>query len=383
MSAPDQGRLVALLEHLVGFDTQNPPGQEAAAAAMLADMLRGFGMDAQARPVAPGRANAVAVLRNGPGPVVAFNSHIDTVPVGDGWSGDPLRLAERGGRLHGRGACDAKGSIAAMVEACRLLAAARADWSGTLVAAFVADEEINSIGAKAVAAGFPAFDAVIVGEPTDNEVLSAHRGCVRPLIRVRGTTAHSSRPDLGVNAINGAARLLGAIEAHDRDLGLRSHPLVGRACVTATRIEGGFADNIVPDRCDLVLDRRLLPGEDPQAALAELRALLERARDSHDVIADLVEVRVSAAGCETPPTAPVVRAALAAASRRGRSPVAGGLTGGCDLVHFSAVGSPGIILGPGSLDIAHKPDEYVLTTALVEASLIYRDIMLGLCAGVG
>jgi acetylornithine deacetylase/succinyl-diaminopimelate desuccinylase-like protein len=105
MSDPDTERLVALLERLVAFDTQNPPGQEAAAAAMLVEVLRGCGMDAEVRPVAPGRANAVAMLRNGPGPVVAFNSHIDTVPVGTGWASDPLRLVERGENLFGRGAC--------------------------------------------------------------------------------------------------------------------------------------------------------------------------------------------------------------------------------------------------------------------------------------
>jgi len=268
----------------------------------------------------------------------------------------------------------------AMAEACRLLAEDRTAWHGTIVAAFVADEELNSRGSKAVAAEFPPFDAVIVGEPTDNAVLSAHRGVVRPLIRVHGRTAHSSRPYLGINAINGAARLLAAVEAHDRDLNTRAHPLVGRACITCTQIQGGFADNIVPDRCDIVLDRRLLPDEDPEAALAELRALLERARDGADVIAELVHVRGIAGGSETPTSAPVVQAALAAAARHGASPIAGGLTGGCDLVHFRATGSPGIILGPGSLDLAHKPDEYVPREALTQASLIYRDIALGLLA---
>jgi acetylornithine deacetylase/succinyl-diaminopimelate desuccinylase-like protein len=375
MSAPDEARLVGLLDRLVAFDTQNPPGQEAAAAAVLVEELRGFGMEAELRTIAPGRANAVGVLRNGAGPAIAFNSHIDTVPVGTGWSGDPLRLRAKDGRLYGR---DAKGSIAAMAEACRLLALSRDAWSGTLVATFVADEEVTATGSRTVAGQFPAFDAVIVGEPTDNEVLSAHRGCFRPLIRVHGTTAHSSRPDLGVNAINGAARLIGRIEAYDRDIGRRTHPLVGRACVTTTQIAGGFADNVVPDRCDIVLDRRLLPGEAPEIAMAELQALLQRARDSDDVIADLVEVRAAAGGCETPPTARVVRAALAAASRQGRSKVAGGLTGGCDLVHFHALGSPGIILGPGSLSLAHKPDEYVPQAELAQASLIYRDIVLGM-----
>jgi acetylornithine deacetylase/succinyl-diaminopimelate desuccinylase-like protein len=342
---------------------------------MLAEELRGFGMEAVANAVAPGRANAVGILRNGAGPVLAFNSHIDTVPVGTGWSSDPLVLRERDSLLFGRGACDAKGSITAMAEACRMLADDRAQWSGTLVAAFVADEELNSRGAKAVANDFPPFDAVIVGEPTDNAVLAAHRGVIRPLIRVHGRTAHSSRPYLGINAINGAARLLGAISAFDDELAHRCHPLVGRAYITATQIHGGFADNIIPDRCDIVLDRRLLPSEAPDAAMAEIVALLERARDGADVIAEFVEMRGAAGGHETPVSADIVQAALAAAARHGASPHAGGMTGGCDLVHFRA---PGVVLGPGSLDRAHTPDEYVPRDALTQAALIYRDTALNL-----
>jgi acetylornithine deacetylase/succinyl-diaminopimelate desuccinylase family protein len=382
VSAPDSARLAGLLERLVAFDTQNPPGQETAAAEMLAEELRGYGLEAAARPVAhegfPPRANAVGILRNGPGPVICFNSHIDTVPVGVGWGSDPLRLIQRDGRLFGRGACDAKGPIVAMAEACRLLAADRDAWHGTVVATFVADEELNSRGSKAVAAEFPAFDGVIVGEPTDNQVLSAHRGAVRPLIRVHGVTAHSSRPHLGVNAIDGAARLLRALGAYDRQIGRRQHPLVGCACVSATQIHGGFADNIIPDRCDIVLDRRLLPDETTEGVLAELQGLLDEVRASDNVIAELFEIRGMAGGCETPESAPVVQAALAAAARHGANPALGGLTGGCDLVHFRVKGSPGIVLGPGSLDLAHKPDEYVPRAALVQAAAIYRDIALGM-----
>ncbi len=385
MSAPDSGRLAGLLERLVAFDTQNPPGQETAAAEMLCGELRGYGMEASARTVPhegfPPRANAVGILRNGPGPVICFNSHIDTVPVGEGWSSDPLRLIERDGKLYGRGACDAKGPIVAMAEACRLLAAGRSAWRGTVVAAFVADEELNSRGSKAVAAEFPAFDGVIVGEPTDNTVLSAHRGAVRPLIRVHGVTAHSSRPHLGVNAIDGAARLLRAISAYDRDINQRTHRLVGCACVSATQIRGGFADNIIPDRCDIVLDRRLVPDESTDDVLAELQTLLDDVRATDNVIAELFDIRGLAAGCETPESAPVVQAALAAAARNGASPVLGGLTGGCDLVHFRAKGSPGVILGPGSLGMAHKPDEYVPREALVQAASIYRDIALEMLRG--
>lgn len=373
--APDPGRLVGLLARLVALDTQNPPGQEAAAAELLAAELRSCGFAAEVHSVGAGRANVVARFANGAGPTFAFNSHLDTVPVGTGWSSDPFRLVERDGRLYGRGACDAKGQISAMAEAGRMLVAERNSWRGTLVLAFVADEEINSIGAKAAAAECPPFDWVVVGEPTRNAVYAAHKGCVRPLIRVRGKAAHSGRPELGTNAIVAAARLVDLFAQRDAMLRQRAHPLVGHASLTVSRIAGGIADNIVPDRCEIVLDERVLPGARLETTLDDLRELLLRARREHAVDAEIAEVRTAAGSAETPPDSPLLRAALAASARHGvdRSQP-GGLTGGCDLVHFHAVGSVGVILGPGSLDQAHQPDEFVPKDDLAQATLIYRDI---------
>jgi acetylornithine deacetylase/succinyl-diaminopimelate desuccinylase len=148
LSSPDRARIVELLAQLVAFDTANPPGRERPAAEFLVTALRSAGCEATAIDLAPGRTNAVGRIDNGPGPVFAFNSHIDTVPAGEGWSRDPFRLTAADGRLYGRGACDAKGSIAAMTEAVRLLGAERGRWQGTLIAAFVADEETTSIGAR-------------------------------------------------------------------------------------------------------------------------------------------------------------------------------------------------------------------------------------------
>ena len=123
--APDVARVAGLLERLVAIDTQDPPGREAEAAALLASQLEAIGFVTEVRPVADGRANVVARIDNGAGPCLAFNSHMDTVPVGGGWTSDPLRLTDRDGRLFARGARDAKGSITAMVEAGRLLASPR------------------------------------------------------------------------------------------------------------------------------------------------------------------------------------------------------------------------------------------------------------------
>ena len=153
----------------------------------------------------PGRANIVAILRNGEGPVLAFNSHVDVVSAGDGWTSDPFKLTRRVGNLYGRGACDAKGQVACMVEALQLLSDTRRQWSGTLLAIFVADEEVASSGARAFAATHPQIDFCVVGEPTSNAVAIAHKGSMRPLIRVKGISAHSGSPDLSVNPLYKAA----------------------------------------------------------------------------------------------------------------------------------------------------------------------------------
>jgi len=376
---PDSSRLVDVLERLVAVDTQNPPGREAEGATLLADEFKRMGFATELQHLAEGRANVIGRFDNGAGPRLALNSHIDTVPVGTGWTTDPFRLTERNGHLYGRGACDAKGSITSMVEAGRLLLAMRDAWRGTLILAFVADEEIDSTGAKALVTLAPPIDLVVVGEPTSNAVYSAHKGCVRPVIRISGRAAHSGRPELGVNAILSAARLLQLLDERDRKLRTRSHALVGKASLTVTRITGGIADNVVPDNCEIVLDERLLPGDECETALNELRALLGRAKRDHGVEAEIVSVHSIAGPTETALDHPIVREAVAASSRHGITlPQPAGLTGGCDLVHFHSSGAVGVILGPGSLDVVHQPNEFVPKNDLTQAAMIYRDIALAM-----
>ena len=377
--APDVARLAGLLERLVAIDTQNPPGRETEAAALLSSELEAIGFAAEVRPLADGRANVVGRIDNGDGPLFAFNSHMDTVPVGSGWTGSPFRLTERDGKLFGRGACDAKGPIVAMAEAGRLLASQRDLWRGTLIMMFVADEEINGGGSRALAKQDPVPDLIVIGEPTNNAVFTAHKGCLRPLIRTKGKAAHSGRPELGVNAILAASQLASICDERDRELRNRTHPLVGHASLSVTRIAGGVADNVVPENCELVLDRRLLPGETLDAALDDLHALLDRAKRHHGVEAEIAAIRTKAGSTETALDDPLVRSAVAISRAHGVTfPQPGGLTGGCDLVHFHDVGSVGIVLGPGSLDVAHQPDEYVPKDDLTRAALIYRDIAVAM-----
>jgi succinyl-diaminopimelate desuccinylase len=146
-----------------------------------------------------------------------------------------------------------------------------------------------------------------------------------------------------------------------------------------TRIVGGIGDNVVPETCEMVLDRRLLPGESLDAAMDELHAMLDRAKREHGVDAEIAAIRTEAGSTETSVDEPLVREAIAVSRAHGVTfPQPGGLTGGCDLVHFHDVGAVGIVLGPGSLDVAHQPDEYVPKDDLARAALIYRDVAVAM-----
>jgi acetylornithine deacetylase/succinyl-diaminopimelate desuccinylase family protein len=380
VAAPDHARLIGTLATLVAANTENPPGRELEAAQYLAHELAALGFAVELPSFAEGRPNVVARLENGDGPVFAFNSHMDVVPAGNGWTSDPFRLRHERGRLIARGACDAKGPIAGMVEAIRMLCESRDLWSGTLLAVFVADEEVASRGARAYAAGHPKIDLCIVGEPTSNTVVIAHKGSMRPVVRVKGVPAHSASPDKGDNALYRAASLLKMIEARHRSLSAASHQLLGSPSLTVTRIHGGHADNVVPESCELLLDRRMIPGESDDDVRADFEKLLATAKAEHGVEAEIVEYRATTGGAtETAPDQPVVISALNAARRHGVSDNAvHGLQGACDLVHFRSVGAQGIVLGPGALEVAHKPDEFVPEDELIASSLIYRDTVLDL-----
>jgi acetylornithine deacetylase/succinyl-diaminopimelate desuccinylase family protein len=380
-SRPDVARMKANLARLVAFNTENPPGHESEAANFLATLFQTDGFTVTLDEYKHGRVNVVARLDNGAGPVFAFNTHMDVVPAGEGWSSDPFQIRESGGNLYGRGTCDAKGPLIAMTEAMRLLKTERSSWGGTLLGVFVADEEAASEGAKHFVSKSPKIDYAVIGEPTSNGTVIAHKGSLRPRVRILGVSAHSGTPDLGQNAIYQAARFLTLVEDHHKSVVRhRMHPLVGHASLTVTRATAGVADNVIPDRCDLLLDRRMVPGEDENVVKQELSVLLDRAATNLGVRAEIIEyVPTTGGATETAIDHPIVAASVEASRRHGAKITAPqGFQGGCDLVHFRDIGVQGTVIGPGSLAVAHKPDEFVPIDEFIAASLIYRDVALAM-----
>lgn len=371
--------VVDLLRDLVAVDTTNPGGDELRAAELLAELFDAHGVPAQVDTYADGHANLVATADlGGDGPTVMLNSHLDVVPAGGDWTSAPFDPELRDGRMYGRGSADAKGSLAPMaVAALRLLGSpASGEMGGRIVYTAVGDEEVGSGGARHLLTdNVP--DAAIVGEPTGLRLLAAHKGSVRPVIEVRGVAAHAATPDAGVNAIRGLGPLLELLDQYSATLGRRSHPLTGRPTATPVLVEGGEAPNAVPAVCRVTLDRRLVPGETADQALAELDELLATYSREHAPFgASVVECAPSTGGpSETAETDPFVVACRAGLVSVGMDDRPGGLVVNCDMTHFRAAGVPTVVLGPGELEAMHVVDESIAVDDVYHAVEVYEAVL--------
>jgi acetylornithine deacetylase len=373
---------VALLEELLAIDSVNPamggPG-EAAMADRVATELRTVGADVRLTDGAgPGRPNVIATLPGAPGRgALLLESHLDTVAQ----PREPIRIRREGDRLYGRGACDTKGSMVGMLAAMERVRDV-AD-RPTIVFAGASDEEVTMLGSRALVAELPPVDGAIVGEPTSLLPIRAHNGFSRFRITARGRAAHTSRAYLGVNAIAAASRAVLALqdELFPRLLA-RAHPLAGPALITAAVIRGGVAANLVPEWAELTVDRRLSPGEDHEAALAEIDAILAPlARAGDDLVRNAPDTYLP--GVETPADHPLVTGVEAAcAAVLGRPATAGGVPYGTDASYLSGVGGiPCVVLGPGSIDQAHTEDEWVSLLEVHATVDILERLILGFRSG--
>lgn len=360
------GRLLSDAATLIRIRSANPPGLERPVAEWLATRLEPVASSVSVEAVAEDRANLVATFAFGPGPTFLLCSHLDVVPVQDEGQWDP-EIAD--GRLIGRGACDAKGAIAAMIAACERLAARRGGLQGTLILAFVADEESNAEGVRALVGRGLCADAAIVGEPTNNTVVLSSRGSVRLGVRFGGRAAHASSPSRGVNAIYGAARFILAIESLDAELNARG----SMGSCSATVVSGGSKLNVVPDACSVQVDRRLGPDETADSAISGIESCLARvALDAPGVSYELSPAGLWVEPFELEASSELATLLLSTVGQASPGPIFPAVS---DAPHLIAVGIPTAILGPGSLETAHSRGEYVEVGELRRAVDLYERLV--------
>jgi succinyl-diaminopimelate desuccinylase len=380
------GPVGELARRLVRIDTTNPPGNERPAVGLLAGILGGAGFEIETRSYLDSaeRTQLVARLRGtGSRPGVLFSGHVDVVPPGNvPWSVPPFAGELRNGRLYGRGSCDMKGGVAALVVAATRLAAGR-KLEGDLVVAVTADEERNCLGAEALVEEplFEGLGSAIVAEPTSLGLYVAEKGAFWLEITALGKTAHGSMPHLGANAVAAVAELLVQWE-RQYPSDAAPHPLLGSPTLTAGVIQGGVKVNVVPDRCAVQLDMRTVPGVEHSWLRAEMDTLLAEISGARPGIRWGVATLSDRPAVECPADSPLARALSGAIRQvKGEEPQPRGVpycTEAC--IWVPRLGIPAVICGPGEPGMCHQPDEFVDLKELELAAEIYTRAVEGLLA---
>lgn len=366
-----------LLKDLVAIDSVNPslvPGAagEGAIARALAGALTAAGLRVEVQDAAPGRPNVIATLDGrAPGRSLMFCGHIDTVGVAG--MTRPFDPEERNGRIYGRGAQDMKSGVAAMIGAARAIAESGGLDAGRLVIACVVDEEHASIGADALVTRYRA-DAAVVTEPTDLAVAVAHKGFEWVEIETEGRAAHGSRPREGRDAIMRMGRVLGALEALDRELQSgRAHPLLGTASLHASLIAGGRELSSYPDRCSLQIERRTIPGEQDGCGGREVEAILEGLRAADSEFAAASRVMFQRAPYELDASHELPTALVAAARDAQLEAPIIGMSFWTDAAVLGAAGIPSVLFGPTGAGL-HGLEEWVDAASVLKC----RDALVNL-----
>ena len=377
--------LSELICDLVAIDSVNPdlaPG--GAGEAQIADYIAAWGrakhLDVLVQATVPGRPNVI--LRapgSGGGKALMLNAHTDTVGVAG--MDAPFSPDIRAGRLYGRGAYDMKSGLAACMLT--LLAAQSLPLRGDVLLSAVADEEYGSIGSEALIADWARWpaDAVLIAEPTALDISIAHRGFVWLDIETLGSAAHGSLPEQGIDAIAKMGGVLVALAALDEKMRAEpTHALLGSGSLHASIIQGGEEISMYPARCQLLVERRTIPGEDDALVLAQAQGILDGCAAVDSDFQAKVQATFSRPPFAIDAAHPLVQELQAvAAAHLGRKPALIGSSWWMDSALFAAAGVPTVVLGPAGAG-AHAREEWVELESVARCQAIYTQLAAAFCA---
>ena len=372
-------QVVKLLRDLIALPSVNnaflPPGDPHAGEELVADYLknraRKAGLEIETQATNSGRDNLIVRLK----PLGQATHRIILAPHMDTVGGDLdkiFRPTKKGERLHGRGACDTKGSVAVMFHAMEHLAKRHRPANTEIVFIGFVDEECNQTGSRAFSKLKLKANLALVGEPTRCKVVAAHKGDLWLRLSTRGKAAHGARPELGRNAVHTMAKCIDAIETeYAQNLGKRRHPVLGHPTINTGIVRGGSQPNIVPDVCEADLDRRTLPGESFTTISREIGEVLKK----RGLKARLTNVKgYTCPAMETDPTLPMVQQLM----RTVRQTKPLGVDYYCDAANIATTGVPAIVWGPGDIAQAHTADEWISIRQLERGMDVLTRFLLSL-----
>ncbi len=376
--------LVSLMQELIKINSTNPSLTaegvgEAEICRYIGDYLKKLGLTVRYQTIQKDRVNVIGVLAGtGGGSTLMLNGHTDTVSA-DNMTDDPFDARLKDGKLYGRGALDMKAGVAAQIMALQTLIESDIKLKGDVILALVADEEYASIGTEAVVTEYGA-DAAIICEPTDLQIVVAHKGFAWIRIDIFGRAAHGSLPHRGIDAIVKAGHLLTAVEQYARkELTRKTHPLLGSPSIHASLIKGGTELSTYPDYCKVELERRNLPGEDRQMITREFQGLLRdiQSRD-RQFKADL-DVFFFRPAFEISPDQPIIQSLRRAfESTCNQSPEFKGSWAWLDSAIMAQAGIPAVIFGPAG-EGEHAAVEYVDVDSVITTTRVLVHTMMDFC----
>jgi len=369
--------LTRLLADLVAIPSVNPMGRDVAGEQYFEEMVGEFVyhylarlcVDLERQKVHPHRFNILGFIDVRARETVLVESHLDTVPV-DNMSIPPFDPVVKNGKLYGRGSCDTKSSLAALLYSLKKVLASPGKLKRNLFVAAVCDEEYTLSGTRALLKNKPKADYAIVGEPTALEIVNTHKGVVRWKIHTLGKSAHSAYPQRGVNAVYAMAKVLAALEHHNQRLvNGKRHDILGTPTLSVGVIHGGQSVNTVPDRCTIEVDRRTLPSEGPDSVLKQVKDILPKSVRWRMSKPDLFVPGLDGEGSDHVVTH--LEEAMRAAGIRPKIGAANYVT---DASLYAAKGIPAVVFGPGRIGQAHAEVEYVRLREVEEAARVYEAV---------
>lgn len=368
-----------LLKKLIQAETTDEKGELAAAELISAEFSRS-GIDSRVDSWDQTRANVIAHIGSaGQRAGLLFACHLDVVGPGEEvWKHPAFTAVESDGKIYGRGAVDMKGGTAAAVTALKQIVESGVKLQGDIIFSAVAGEETDSAGAKRFVddkGRLPelapkGLAGVIIPEPTDFEIITAHRGMLWLEVTTKGKAAHSSTPQLGVNAIGSMRLILNELESYE--IKVKPHELLGTCSMSVNTISGGKAMNVVPDKCSVGIDFRTLPEQNHDEIVADLQKIFERIKANDENFAAAISMLRQVQPLETDVNNEFVKIFGSAVGINETKPV--GYT--TDGPYFALLGAPVVIFGPGKPHLCHKPDEYIDITDLEKGVEYYKNIIL-------
>lgn len=378
MNPTNSSEVLNTLQYILQINTVNPPGNELPLAAWIASQLQDEGMEAHVVDLGANRGNVIGrIAGSGQRDALVLDGHLDVVSPGkQAWNHAPFSGDIVDEKIYGRGASDMKSGIAAMLQAIKEIKRECLPLKGDLIFCASSDEETNSLGAIDFFknGGLKHVGGIVIGEPTENGITIAEKGCLWLRFTTHGKTSHGSIPSAGVNAILHMHAFLQELLQYPFDF--TPHPLLSAPTMNVSLIDGGVKTNVVPDTCHLTVDFRTLPGMDHDKLIADFREIFQKLQKTHPDFHGTIDVLSNRQPVETSASHPFVALCQEAVKEiTGILPSPEGFSGYTDAAAFIKSGLPIIICGPGNLHLAHQPNEYAEIKKVEQAVQIYKTII--------